>query len=214
MKIEFTLNRIKKTFKGELNSNAKIYTQKLFDNFADTYELVLANIGYALPQCFRRITNDVEGLIVDIGCGTGLIGVAYKTSFNRLIGIDCSPKMLEKAEQKQCYQKLICEDIIAFCQTEISKLKPQLITAADVCCYIENLEPLFKACSPYPLIFSIEKATPKVDTYQIQASGRIQHNPYFIAELLSKYYGTIQQQPTILRKENNQDVEGIIFYAK
>lgn len=205
---------INSAFNGELSENNQIYTQMLFEHFADNYELVLANIGYALPRKFRRITNDVEGLIVDLGCGTGLIGVAYKTNFNRFIGVDISKKMLEKAEQKQCYQRLECEDIITFCQREIQTLKPNLITVADVCCYIRDLEPLIKVCHPYPMIFSIETLSNVTETCSLQPNGRYTHNPTHIAEILAKYYGTIQQETTILRKENGQDVSGIIFYAK
>ena len=201
-------------FNGETSEANQIYTQKLFNNFADNYELVLARIGYQLPRRFREITGLVEGTIVDFGCGSGLIGVAYKTPFSNLIGVDLSEKMLVLAEEKSCYERLIREDIISFGKRELSNIKPKLITAADVCCYIEKLEPLFKICMPYPLIFSIEQADDDVKETKLLPTGRYQHNPQYIAQLLSKYYGTIEQHPTILRKENGEDVKGIIFYCR
>ena len=201
-------------FNGETSEANQIYTQKLFDNFADNYELVLARIGYQLPRRFREITGPVEGTIVDFGCGSGLIGVAYKTPFSNLIGVDLSEKMLALAEEKNCYERLAREDILSFGKRELSIIRPKLITAADVCCYIEDLEPLFKICIPYPLIFSIEQASDEVDKAKLLPNGRYQHNPQYIAQLLAKYYGTIEQHPTILRKENNEDVQGLIFYCR
>ena len=151
---------------------------------------------------------------MDFGCGSGLIGVAYKTPFSNLIGVDLSEKMLALAEEKSCYERLAREDILSFGKRELSTIGPKLITAADVCCYMEDLEPLFKICTPYPLIFSIEQASDKVDKAKLLPNGRYQHNPQYIAQLLAKYYGTIEQHPTILRKENNEDVKGMIFWCR
>ena len=205
---------IKAALNGEKSETDQIYTQKLFNNFADNYELVLARIGYQLPRRFREITGPVEGTLVDFGCGSGLIGVAYKTDFTHLIGVDLSEKMLSLAEEKSCYERLVREDIITFGTRELPIIQPTLITAADVCCYLENLEKLFEICTPYPLIFSIEQASEDVEKAKLLPSGRYQHNPRYIATLLAKYYPTIEQHTTILRKENNEDVNGIIFYCR
>ncbi|MBR1605484.1 MAG: tetratricopeptide repeat protein [Alphaproteobacteria bacterium] len=207
-------NHMNAALNGETSETDQVYTQKLFDNFADNYELVLANIGYRLPREFREITGSVEGTIVDFGCGSGLIGVAYKTAFSNIIGVDLSEKMLAFAEEKNCYDRLVREDIFDFAQRELSSIRPKLITAADVCCYTEELEPLLKACAPYPLIFSIEQASDDIKKAKLLPTGRYQHNPQYIAELLAKYYTTIDQHPTILRKENGEDVKGIIFYCR
>lgn len=206
--------RIDAAFKGELSDNNQIYTQKLFDNFADNYELVLANIGYELPRRFRRITGDVEGLVVDLGCGSGLVGVAYQTDFTRLIGVDISEKMLAKAAEKHCYERLVCQDVSDFCAQELPALSPKLITAADVCCYLNDLAPLLQACAPCPLIFSIENAPADIAQAQLAASGRYQHNPQFIAELLSRFYATVQSHTLTLRQENGAPVTGTVFYAQ
>ena len=207
-------NHMNAALNGETSETDQVYTQKLFDNFADNYELVLARIGYHLPREFREITGPAQGTIVDFGCGSGLIGVAYKTDFSHLIGVDLSEKMLALAEEKNCYDRLVREDTLSFAQRELKTIRPSLITAADVCCYIEDLEPIFKACAPYPLIFSIEQASDDIKKAKLLPTGRYQHNPQYIAELLAKYYATIEQHPTILRKENNEDIKGMIFYCR
>jgi SAM-dependent methyltransferase len=45
---------------------------------------------------------------MDFGCGTGLVGQNLKEAgFQNICGIDISPKMLEKAEEKGCYSQLV-----------------------------------------------------------------------------------------------------------
>ena len=52
--------------------------------------------------------------ILDIGCGTGLVGEAVRASARRLDGVDLSPAMLEKAKAKGIYDRLEQADITAF----------------------------------------------------------------------------------------------------
>ena len=44
--------------------------------------------------------------VLDLGCGTGLSGVAFKPIARRLVGIDLSPKMLAKAQELAIYDAL------------------------------------------------------------------------------------------------------------
>jgi len=52
--------------------------------------------------------------ILDIGCGTGLVGAAVHASARRLDGVDLSPAMLEKAKARGIYDRLEQADIVAF----------------------------------------------------------------------------------------------------
>ncbi len=63
-----------------------------------------------LAQTFASIHGDRnKGLkILDIGCGTGIIGsLLSKRGYTNIHGLDLSEKMLEKAEEKKVYNKLI-----------------------------------------------------------------------------------------------------------
>ena len=195
--------QINAALNGETSENNQIYIQKLFDHFADNYEMVLRRIGY-------------KGTLVDLGCGTGLVGEAYQASHTKLIGIDISEKSLDQARSKNIYQELIKDDILHFCQTRLKDYHPTLITAADVFCYYSDLEAILAACAPFPLAFSVEKADDaNAKPFTRQASGRYQHQVSYIEQLLKKCgYTNINQYPLILRKEYGQDVNGIIFTAK
>lgn len=207
-------NHLLAAFKGENCENNQVYSQKLFDHFADNYELVLKRIGYRTPRELRNLTGDVKGTLVDLGCGTGLVGVAYQAAGTRLIGVDISEKILEQARSKQLYQELINDDIVHFCQTRLAEYKPALITAADVFCYLGDLSTVISACAPFPLAFSIELNEQNDEDFYLSPCGRYQHKQDYILKLLKQAgYTNINQSPLSLRKENNQDVNGMIFTA-
>ena len=63
-------------------------------------------LAYAAPQILRELADLVmpgrERLaILDLGCGTGLAGAAFKPLAARLDGIDLSPAMIAKARARQ-----------------------------------------------------------------------------------------------------------------
>lgn len=201
-------------FKGENCENNQIFAQKLFDHFADTYEVVLRRIGYNTPRKLRDLTGNVKGTLVDLGCGTGLVGLAYQTPLTRIIGVDISEKSLDQARTKKIYQELIVDDLLHFCRTRLKDYQPQLITAADVFCYLGKLDDLIAACKPYKLAFSVELLENSKKDYQLASTGRYQHNPFYIERLLkSQGYTNINQTQLTLRKECGQDVKGLIFTA-
>jgi len=48
-----------------------------------------------------------EALVLDMGCGTGLVGQALvNNKFEKITGVDCSEGMLEEAEKKDIYTSL------------------------------------------------------------------------------------------------------------
>ena len=200
-------------FKGENIALDKVFIQKFFNRFADTYELVLQNVGYQLPRNFRSLAGDVKGTIVDLGCGSGLIGEALKTPQNQIIGVDLSPKMLALAKSKNIYAALIESDITDYLQ---NKLPPEtaLIAAADVFCYLDNPERIIRLCTPHRLIFSIETSAETPD-FKLSETGRYKHNPLYINNILTKHgYTSIKQTPLTLRTENGKPVEGVVFTAQ
>ena len=53
--------------------------------------------------------NIKEGLIVDLGCGSGLSAKEFTKAGYQVLGIDTSPAMIEIAKQKVPEAELICE---------------------------------------------------------------------------------------------------------
>lgn len=203
--------RVNAAFNGETDlENNQIYAEKLFDHFADNYELVLKNIDYGVVRSLRDLTGNVEGTLVDLGCGTGLAGEAYQAPGARLIGVDISEKMLQKASEKGIYEKLIKSDIAEYLKT---KPRADLFLAADVFAYLGNIEPVIKAVAPQKIAFSTENSA--APEYTLTSSGRFAHNPAYIQNLLHTHgYADITKKTTTLRQENGRPVDGTLWLAR
>jgi predicted TPR repeat methyltransferase len=81
-------------------------TRTLYDEWAQSYDAEIARAGYATPgRCARalaRFEKFREAPILDVGCGTGISGLALaKAGFRNLSGCDLSREMLDKARLRQ-----------------------------------------------------------------------------------------------------------------
>jgi predicted TPR repeat methyltransferase len=52
--------------------------------------------------------------ILDLGCGTGLVRSLLRPLARTLTGVDISSNMLKIARQRRVYDKLVCNELIAF----------------------------------------------------------------------------------------------------
>ena len=89
-----------------------------YDDWAESYDSgFAASKGYDYPRLIAeyfvgRVSPD-QSPVLDIGCGTGLVGVSLREEgwSSKLTGVDISQGMLEVAERKKVYEKLICADL-------------------------------------------------------------------------------------------------------
>ncbi|MBP5398830.1 MAG: tetratricopeptide repeat protein [Alphaproteobacteria bacterium] len=188
------------------------YSQQLFDIFADTYENTMQNIDYQLPKEIASLIDNSNDIIVDLGCGTGLLGEKIRDKCRQLIGVDISKKMLEKAAAKKIYDHLEQADIIEFC----NQLPPSsLVIAADVIGYIGDLKPLIAKIFPHRFIFSAALDDKLSQNFSLTPQGRYIYNPTYINDTLKDCgYNDTSQHKTILRTENGTPVYGAIYIAK
>lgn len=91
----------------------------LYHRWADKYEEDMAGgLGYCYPAQvaarFAEMAAADDGPVVDIGCGTGLVGEALQAHGDWLIdGLDISEAMLAMASRKGCYRHLFAVDLTA-----------------------------------------------------------------------------------------------------
>ena len=202
--------QINASLQGEDIGNNQIYTEKLFDNFADNYEVVMQNLDYSAPMAIRRIAGPLEGRIADLGCGSGLVGLAVKTDRNQIIGVDLSSAMLSKAELKNVYAELVKSDILEFLR---SRTDFDWILAGDVLGYIGALDEFISLCHGKNVIFSIEVLDEDGD-YKIYPSGRFKHSVSYVENLLRQNgFCDISKEDIVLRTENGLPVKGALFKA-
>ena len=58
------------------------------------------------------------GTMLDLGCGTGLAGEAFRAHVDWLVGVDLSPGMIAQARKKTIYDRLQAEDLSVFLAAE------------------------------------------------------------------------------------------------
>lgn len=83
--------------------------------------------------------------ILDIGCGTGLVGTQIADLAGGLDGVDISAAMLEKAKAKGVYQRLFAADLVSFMAGRQDSYDAILGAAALI--HFGDLRPLFQAAS-------------------------------------------------------------------
>ncbi|MBR1399927.1 MAG: tetratricopeptide repeat protein [Alphaproteobacteria bacterium] len=197
---------------GKAEANDKEFNRVLFDCFAPTYEETLQKINYRVVEAIKNLQIDWSGKILDLGCGSGLVGQALHNNKAQIFGVDISQKMLNLAKEKNVYFQLVQSDITEYLRH--NKINFDCIIAADVFCYFTDLEEVFSLCFPHKLIFTAETDL-QTDNYAVQANGRTAHNPEYIENLLHKCgYIKTNSTPLTLRNEGEKEVSGVLFVAE
>jgi len=126
------------------------YVRTLFDQYAPRFDRALEDLSYAAPALLREAVTAHGrrfGSMLDLGCGTGLAGAAFRPHVDWLVGVDLSPKMIEEARRKGLYDKLAVADIARFLQ-EQGDAAFHLVIAADVFAYVADLADVCVAVAP------------------------------------------------------------------
>jgi|SRR5579871_522442 predicted TPR repeat methyltransferase len=127
------------------------YVRRLFDQYAARYDTALTeHLHYRGPAI---LCQAIEGAMrergrpfhfasaLDLGCGTGLAGEAFRPFVDRLVGIDLSPAMITKANEKRIYDQTHVAKIEDFL-ADAACGKYELVLAADVFVYVNDLAPI------------------------------------------------------------------------
>lgn len=77
--------------------------------------------------------------MLDLRCGPGLSGVAFRPAVDRMVGVDLLPAMIQAAGRKGIYDLLKVDDMFEFMAAEADSAF-DLVIAADVFSYLAELE--------------------------------------------------------------------------
>lgn len=143
------------------------YVRRLFDQYSERFDdSLLKDLAYRGPTLLRQAVEEVMGqggawAVLDVGCGTGLVGTVFRPLAARLDGIDLSPRMVDKAAERGLYDDLTVGDLVTAMQARPNCY--DLIVAGDVFVYLGDLAPAFftaaQALRPGgALAFSVERA--------------------------------------------------------
>lgn len=208
------------------------YVARTFDHYAKAFESHLqSDLQYKAPEQLVDLIKQINTpaakawRVLDLGCGTGLVGAAMAPFASEIVGVDLSPKMLEKAQAKNLYQRLVCEDLLTMMRAE-QDASYDVITSADVFIYIGKLDDVTKEAKRLlkpggQLVFSIETIdatqpghSPAQDAepdYQLKKSGRYGQSLAYLAKLAADAgFKVVQQQAATIRTEAGVPVSGYL----
>lgn len=171
------------------------YVRLTFDGFAGRFDEHLGGLGYRVPQAaalvLARLRPPPARLdTLDLGCGTGLSGLAVASMSRRLVGVDLSAGMLAESRARGCYQELFQADVVDWAKAA-QPAQFDLVLATDVLIYLGALDALFAAIArlarPRALFaFSLELSADR--DWRLQESGRYAHSAAY-AERLAREHG-------------------------
>jgi len=202
------------------------YVRALFDGYAPGFDQALTEeLGYRGPELLLRAVQAAHaggrmkfGSVLDLGCGTGLAGAAFRPHCDWLVGVDLSPAMLAKARTKGLYDRLVEGEILGFLADEaMAKARYHLILAADVFVYVDDLVPVLTATvlvlAPSGLIaFSVE--THEGDGVILRETLRYAHGAAHVrAALAAAGRKLVSLDCAAARAEKGLAVPGLIVVA-
>jgi predicted TPR repeat methyltransferase len=196
------------------------FVEMLFDQYAPKFDQTLVGaLGYRVPDLLEAaITKahpDRFGLVLDLGCGTGLMGERLRASCDRLEGFDISAEMLRKARAKGIYDRLEKADLQSFIY---EGPRPDLVTAADVFMYVGALEGVVKTVAGLLregglFAFSVEELD-ATGGFALQPSRRYAHTEAYVRQVLAGWgLKMISLEEKVIRQDRNEPVRGLIVVA-
>ncbi|RDH81012.1 MAG: hypothetical protein DIZ80_12880 [endosymbiont of Galathealinum brachiosum] len=203
-----------------IQSSPEDYVTDLFDGYAETFdEQLVGELQYKTPTLIGELVNkyistDRKYNILDLGCGTGLAGIHFADVSEKMVGIDLSPKMLNKAKDRNIYDELLATDIEKYFNTY--DFKPDIVISADVFVYIGDIDSIFSCVSNAMneggiFAFSTEDTT-DTDSFRLKDSGRFSHSETYISALAKKYnFSIAEQKATTIRHEAGKPIQGKIY---
>lgn len=202
------------------------YVEALFDDYADRFESELVlGLGYAAParlaglveaELARRGVEQV-GLVLDLGCGTGLMGEHLKRRASFLEGVDLSGAMVEEAGRKGIYDRLEKAELTAFLSGHAGGA--DLMTAADVLNYCGALPPILAAVrerlAPGGLFaFTLERHD-GTEPLLLQTSLRYAHSEAAArAACVEAGFEIVAFETAPLRQDRREPVMGILALVR
>jgi predicted TPR repeat methyltransferase len=196
------------------------YVQSLFDQYATHFEKhLVGTLGYRAPALlFDAVTacrSNAFASVIDLGCGTGLCGTAFRQMAAHLSGVDLSPGMIEEARAKAVYDRLEVSEIEAFLAAEPSA-SADLLLAADVFVYIGDLSPVFRQAARVLTpdgLFAFTLQTAEAG-FKLGDDLRFAHSPAYIEMETAKAGLKIMTlQSAVTRQDAGHDVQGVTVVA-
>lgn len=189
------------------------WVKSTFDNFAPTFDAHLRTLGYDIPEALvALLAPRARGplAVVDLGCGTGLVGAALAARGHRVVGVDLSEKMLAQARARNAYDALHVAEVHAFLRGAATASFDAAF-AADVFIYIGALEEAFVEIARVLraggwFAFSTEECE-DVD-FALLPTGRYAQSDAYVRRLAAANFTVVDAPKVTIRMESGSPIAG------
>jgi predicted TPR repeat methyltransferase len=203
------------------------YVQALFDQYAPQFETSLVgDLGYRGPAIlFKAVLAACHAVrkpaffkrTVDLGCGTGLAAKAFANEVDSFIGIDLSPRMIEKARATGLYAQLEVADMVQGLEGQPNG-SADLILAADAVIYLHDLTPLLREVARVLApggLFAFTTETHAGEGVILGRGLRYAHGAAYVRAVVASAGLTLSQLDDLsARNEDNVPVPGLVVVAE
>jgi predicted TPR repeat methyltransferase len=202
------------------------YVVGLFDSYAGRFDQHLVEVlGYRAPvQLYEAVSRhiDIKAVagsldVLDLGCGTGLCGVAFAELARTLVGVDLAPLMIARARMRNLYTDLIQGEICDILERESGFY--DLIISADVFIYIGDLEKVFalareRLTATGLFAFSLEHHEGGED-YVLRSTGRYAQSTEYMKRLAAvNALDILSDTPVTLRYQGDLPIAGRVMILR
>lgn len=194
-----------------------------FDELANTFDQhLVSGLKYKLPRDVAQMIQawypDKKVDVLDLGCGTGLLGACLGPMEGVLVGVDLSTEMIRQAHRHGVYHSFHQVNLLdAVVATPADQY--HVITALDVLVYIGKLDTVVDGAHRILVpgghfVFSCESDGENNSDYQLLKTLRYAHGQKYIDRLL-QHAGfvdiTIEQR--VIRQQVDGPVLGLLVTA-
>jgi predicted TPR repeat methyltransferase len=199
-----------------------VYVRRLFDQHAPEFDQALVErLDYRGPQLLldavRAHARGRLGSVLDLGCGTGLSGAAFRPYCDWLTGVDISPGMVEQARAKGLYDRLAVADLLEFLAGEAGA-QNHLALAADVFVYCSDIAPIASGVAQVLApggLFAFSVETYEGPGVRMQESLRYAHGADHVRDAIAAAgLNLLQLSEASTRTERGEPVPGLVVVAK
>ena len=198
------------------------YVRTLFDQYAPRFDRALADLNYAAPEMLRDAVIAQRarfGTMLDLGCGTGLAGAAFRPHVDWLVGVDLSPKMIEEARKKGLYDRLDVADIAQYlAEHRVQRATFHLVIAADIFAYVANFAEICRAVAEVLApggLFGFTVETHHGEGAIVGPKMRYAHSADFVRGAIAEAGLTLLElKAASSRTENRMPVSGLLVLAR
>ncbi len=205
------------------------YVATLFDQTAARFDDILVEqLGYSVPMQLRERLEArgvrALGRVLDLGCGTGLSGIALADIAGEIVGVDLSEEMLAEADERGVYAELYIGEAVAFLEAQGLEDAPfDAIVATDMLPYLGEVAPLFaaaaRALAPGGLLAVSTETLPEAATgargYAVGPGQRYGHaEGYLAGALAAAGFAAEPAEPIVVRYNEGRPVAGHLLLAR